>query len=185
MSQNPFESSRQLPQGYFGDVPMGQPAYSYNRGMMGQVPVVGGLLIGQAILEGIFFILLAGTSVMMSSVPPPPNMPKQQLTFTIGAMVALSAVALVGMIAHLIAGFLMVAFRRRIMTMICLSIGFVSMFTVYCSLTMLPIAIYALIVLLNEPVIWAYAELEKGTSREYVMMGQPTAAPTSWQRPIS
>jgi hypothetical protein len=185
MSQNPFESPRQLPSGYFGDVPLGQPMLAYNRGMIGHVPVAGGLLIGQAILDATFFGIMAMTSFVMSNAPPPPNMPKEQLTFTIGAMVVLGTAALIGAIAHLVAGILLVTYRRRITAMVFLCVGFISIFTVYCSLTMLPIAIYSLIVLVNEPVIWAFSEIAKGTPRDHVLMGQPVAIPNTWPRPIS
>jgi hypothetical protein len=185
MSQNPFDSPKHLPSGYFGDVPLGQPTYTFNRGMIGHVPIVGGLLIGQALLEATFFGLMAISGVAMSTIPPQANMPKEQLTFTIGAMIVLSIAALLGTIAHFVAGLLLVTFRRRKTAMIFLCIGFVSIFTFYCSITMLPIAIYALIVLVNEPVAWAYAEIAKGTPRDQVMMGQPIAIPASWSRPIS
>lgn len=182
MTHNPFDPSQSAPQrstNYFADKPALGVQLQNHRGLIGHVPIVGGLLIAQAILELMMFVFAVGFGILFANIPAGPNSPKMPLGQAMFGFAILGTFSLVGLIAHLTAGIAMILFSHRRLAFVMVCVGFAAVMTVYCAPTALVLAIYAMIVLINEPVIWAFDQVAAGIPREQAMLG-PTL-PTQTQ----
>ena len=152
MSQQP--ASSQPPQwsnDYFRDPADASP---WNKGLVSHVPIVAALLIVQGTLEiglGLFSAAFAAL-VFLSSHPAMVNMRGP------GALMVIISVPclLIGGL-RVVAGIFNWRYRRRILGLIALVAGLAVLLTAYCAPTAIALAIYGLIVYLNEPVIAAFA----------------------------
>lgn len=142
---------------YFRDEgPPEQPPLG--RGMIGQVRIVAALMFIQGVMELILGITMLFSGALM-------------LTFNRGEFQGLGIISLVisvlcfcGAGLHLWAGMVNWNFRRRKLGITALGLGLISVLTFYCALTGIPLAVYGLIVLLNDSVIAAFEMGDRGRS---------------------
>jgi hypothetical protein len=146
---------------YFRDPADASP---WNKGLVSHVPIVAALLIVQGTLEIALGLLSAGFAAFVFLSPHP------QLAGLRGPgtlMVIISVPCLSIGTLRVIAGVFNWRYRRRRLGLIALAAGLAMLLTAYCAPTAIALAIYGLIVYLNEPVITAFAIRE----------GQPTTPP--------
>tara|TARA_R110002049_G_scaffold2750_9_gene22376 strand:+ start:47364 stop:48068 length:705 start_codon:yes stop_codon:yes gene_type:complete len=168
---NPYGSNASTPSRYAeGEIRLPP---NQQRGMVGQVPIVGVLMMVQGVLMVLVAVGIALYAVFMpqffeemrrdmaaqgNGTP----MPAQMGTwFSIGTGV----VALVlGCIAGLtiVSGFRLLKYRGRTHAIVMLCCGMLSIATCYCFPTALALAVYGLIVLLSGPVTLAFDLSEQG-----------------------
>jgi hypothetical protein len=140
------------------------------RGLVGHVPIVALLLIVQGILELAFgaVCLLFSVAVLL--------IPDRELANMrgLGIIMAIPAIAaLVCGILRIVAGLYNRRFRRRILGMTALGVGLLSLLTGYCALTAIGLAVYGLIVYLNESVIAAFDMGDRGRPRSDIYAAFP------------
>jgi hypothetical protein len=166
---NPYQS----PQSADSPFAPATPGYFYRpRGMMGQIRVVAILMIIQGALELMMGIIIAGMIVFFAvvfrkmesnpSAPPPPMWIVAPIYGTMAAAGFISAVL------HIWAGIINLRFRGRTIGIVALSCGCLSVFTFYCSLTTIPLAIYGLIVYLNASSTEAFRLGESGCKSDQI-----------------
>ena len=143
------------------------------RGMVGQTTVLGVLMIVQGVLNGLAGVCVAGYAVlmpkMMNEMQNQPNgaggqppMPENfALYFGIGGAI-LSVVVLISAGLLIYSGIGVMRFERRSLAIGSLCFAMVSFFTCYCFPTSFALGIYGLILLLNQPVVQAFALRSKG-----------------------
>jgi uncharacterized membrane protein YphA (DoxX/SURF4 family) len=156
--------------GYFRDASVGNPQQQLGRGLVGHVPIVGGLMIALGVLEGLlamFFVLFA----LISSLLPPESgaNPVMLAIFYAGLAVFTLACGAI----RLLAGLSVVRFRRRNLGLAALGIGLLPVFTGLCAPTSIGIAVYGLFVLLNESVIVAFEMASDGKSAAEIQRAFP------------
>ncbi len=153
------------------ELPEGQ-----ERGKVSQIPVLGTLIVVQAVLE---LLLGVGFLVMAFALPEEiaqqlrndpqfqqqQNMTPEEFTRAMMAGLVFFGIAL-SVLAFLtfIAGFRTIRHRGRILSIVVLTLGVVPVFSCYCFPTALALFIYGLIVLLNDPVKRAFELGEQGYS---------------------
>jgi hypothetical protein len=116
-------------------------------------------LIVQGALEIVFSLLGFMFIAMVQFIP------NRDLTAMrpLGIMMAfLSVPAAICGVLRIIAGWSNLHFRRRVLGMTALGVGLLTMITAYCAPTSIALAVYGLIVYLNEPVIAAFALGDRG-----------------------
>ncbi|TWU10074.1 hypothetical protein Pla52o_57780 [Novipirellula galeiformis] len=147
-----------------------------SRGMVSQVPILGVLMIVQAVLVGLMGLLVAGYAVFMPMIfrqmseeaakqggNPVPMPAQMELGMQIGlAALAVSVFAIAAL--TLFAGVRMLKYQSRTLSIVTLCIGMLLCLTCYCAPTQIALAIYGLIVLLNGPVVDAFRFAERGHS---------------------
>jgi hypothetical protein len=137
-------------------------------GLAGHVPVIAVLLIIQGVLEIIGGLMALGTGVFMallpSIAPQAAGAQQQSAGFMILAVVYLlgGVLALVLGVLKIWAGWKNRLYRGRTLGITAISSGFVSLVTCYCGPTGLGLAIYGLIVYLNDRTTEAFALGEQG-----------------------
>jgi hypothetical protein len=134
-------------------------AASIDRGLIGHVPIVAMLLIVQGVLELLFCVIGIGFLVLAYFGPQKELAGMQGLGVL---MAAISAPALISGILRIAAGFFNLQYRRRGLGIAALAFGLLTMVTFYCALTGIPLAIYGLIVYVNEPVVLAFQMGDSG-----------------------
>ncbi len=152
----------------------GQP-----RGMVGQVPILGVLMIIQGafvVILGIGFALLATVmpAIIMQQMqnnpglqgngPAPVTMTRYMLAIYGGVSIVLLLIGISGILA----GLRVFRFQRRVFGIISLSVGLGAFVGCYCFPTALALMIYGLIVLLNQPVITAFDLGRQGHSSQSI-----------------
>lgn len=174
MSNEPPESSGFNPYGptahdaVIGDTgPISLPP-GMQPGMVGQVQIVGVLMIVQGALDSLMAIGIAIYAFAMPMVfeemqrdaaarggPATPLPPNAGFGMMVGGTVFALLIAAVG-IATVVAGVRLLRFRGRVFGITMLCAGMMTLFTCYCFPTSVALAIYGLIVLLSSPVRLAF-----------------------------
>jgi hypothetical protein len=128
-------------------------AGNIDRGLIGHVPIVAMLLITQGLLElgfgccGFAFLAFAywGTPKELVELRP------------LGVMWAcVSVPAVVTGVVRMVAGVFNLRYKRRVLGITALGLGLLTMLTCYCAPTGVALAVYGLIVYVNEPVVLAF-----------------------------
>ena len=138
----------------------------HEKGLVGHVWIVAMLMIVQGFLEilfgiGMLFMALFFTMIRM------PEMDNRE-----AFMVFCYVLAVPGIICgalHVVAGMMNYLFRGRALGMVAMGLGLLTFFTAYCAPTAIAIAIYGIVVYLNESVIHAFELRKQGRSREEVL----------------
>jgi hypothetical protein len=165
------ESSPQWQSDYFRDAPVGGVG-GLGRGMVGHVPVVAWLLIGQGLLElvlGVFCLFFAG---IMFLVPEEAFEGSGKLMIS-ALYAAIAAPSLGCAILRFVAGYYNLGYRRRGLGMAALGVGLLSVLTGVCALSAIAIGIYGLIVYVNESVIVAFQMGTAGRSKAEINAAFP------------
>ena len=144
------------------------------RGLVGQVPVIGILMIVQGVLLTIVSLFIALYAVMMprffdemqqdmaakgGNAPPMP--PEFGTWFMVAAVLFALAIGAMAVLT-ILSGVKVIKYRGRTFAIVMLCAGMLSISTCYCFPTALGLGIYGLIVLLNGPVKLAFDLSEQG-----------------------
>jgi hypothetical protein len=147
-------------------------ATRHSRGLVGHVPIVAILLLVQGGLElafGLFCLAFAALSFVL---------PAEAL----GGMDATVMAVLMGVFGvtgvgcgglRIVAGLSNWSYRRRMLGITALGVGLVAMFTGYCAPTAIALAIYGLIVYVNESVALAFELGSQGRSKAEIQAAFP------------
>lgn len=169
---NPYGARSSMPSRYAeGEIRLPE---NQQRGLIGQVPVIGVLMIVQGILLTIVSLFIVLYAVMMprffdemqrdmaAKGGNGAGMPPEFGTwFMMGAL--LFALTIGGMaVLMILSGFKVIKYRGRTFAIVMLCVGMLSIATCYCFPTGLALAVYGLIVLLNGPVKLAFDLSEQG-----------------------
>jgi hypothetical protein len=164
MTQSAPDNPREPPQwssDYFRDAAATPGAAHFGRGLIGHVPVVAALLTVQGALEILFGLFGLGFLLLVQVVPDPDLASMRPL----GVMLSVLGVpALLCGVLRIVAGYFNFRYRRRALGMMALGLGLMTMITAYCAPTAIALAVYGLIVYLNEPVIAAFEMGDGGRS---------------------
>jgi hypothetical protein len=165
-----FSMSPQWSSDYFRDA--AGDVTRHGRGLVGHVPIVAILLLVQGGLElafGLFCLMFAALSFVL----PPEAM---------GGMDARVMAVLMGIVGgtgaacgalRILAGLSNWNYRRRMLGITALGVGLASMFTGYCAPTAIALAIYGLIVYVNESVVAAFELGSQGRSKAEIQAAFP------------
>ena len=132
-------------------------------GLTGHVLALGILMIVQGVLELLMGCALVGYALFMPEVfrqmqnqPGAPDMPPEMLQIMPLAMGIIAVFMFLVGLATTIAGIQVMRFRWRMFGILSLIAGLGSLVSCYCLPTALALAVYGLIVLVNEPVRLAF-----------------------------
>ncbi|WP_146598379.1 hypothetical protein [Novipirellula aureliae] len=147
----------------------------HSRGLVGQVQILGVLMI----VQGVFILLMGGAITFYASLMPmvfreiradaaqsgnanamPPEADTWFLVLGVIAGLVMIAIA----VFTIICGVRTLRFRGRVMSIVMLCVGMVTMLTCYCLPTQIALSIYGMIVLFNRPVVIAFGFAEEGHS---------------------
>lgn len=164
MSDNPYAPPEAKP----GGGPVFSPTPS---SFVGQVPLLGGLMIAQAVIEfafGLFFVAMA--FVVPAILATDPNFKKasgpiSMVNFLFGTYLVMGATAVAVGLLRCASGILVTRYRSRGLAIAANSLGLLAMVTVYCAPTAIALGIYGLIVLLNPAVAQAFAARKYQTGK--------------------
>jgi hypothetical protein len=131
------------------------------RGLVGHVPIIAIGLIVQGALELGFALLLLFVGLMFALATDPELAKMRPMS---GIMFGLAAPALACSVLRIVAGLYNWRYRGRILGMAALGVGLLTMVTCYCAPTSIGLAVYGLIVYLNDSVIAAFALGDAGKS---------------------
>ena len=146
---------------YFRDASPGGQA-GPGRGMIGHVPIIAWLNIVQGLFELLLGLVCIGIGAIIFLVP--------EEAFSNNLVIA-GFYAVIGLPAILcatlrfVAGYYNLRFRRRRLGIAALAIGLFSVTTGFCALTAIALAIYGLVVYVNESVIVAFRLGDQGRTR--------------------
>lgn len=158
MSQPP---NPQWSSDYFRESQSAAPLAPSERGMVGHVSIVATLMIVLGAIEGSF----GGASLLFSlvalSLPAGPG-PDTHFLAVLFAVVSIPAIAVSAL--RIFAGIYNLRFRRRKLGMTSLVVGLILVFTGYCAPTAIGLAVYGLLVYLNESVVAAFEMGDAGRS---------------------
>jgi hypothetical protein len=147
--------------GYFRDAAAVQGDGRLDRGLIGHVPIVAALLIVQGLLEiGFALFGLAFAAFIFWG-------PQKELAGQHGIGIMYVIISTPGLPAgslRIVAGTFNVFYRRRGLGIAAMAVGLITLMTGCCSVTSIGLAIYGLIVYVNEPVIAAFAMGDSGRS---------------------
>lgn len=138
--------------------------------MVNQVAVVGILQIVMGVLEmliggGLGFFSAFVSTIFKMDANANANPPPDEMIFWMQMMYGAMAVVLILFaILRIISGIRSFWFRGRILTIVSLIGGLVSVFTCYCSPLSIGLAIYGLVVMLNASVAKAYRMAARGVA---------------------
>lgn len=130
-----------------------------DRGLIGHVPIIALLLIGQGVSEIIFGLFCFAFTALVYWGP------EKELAGMRGLGLLLAGISVPCLIIgalRIVAGVYNYHYRRRILGITALACGLFTLVTGYCAPTAIALAIYGLIVYVNEPVIMAF---QMGDSR--------------------
>lgn len=141
--------------------------------MVGQVKIVGILMI----IHGVTVIILGGflvaAGIIIFAAPPPPPArggPGGQENLIIGAIyLGLGSLILAIALMNLVAGIRIISFRGRTFALVALFCNVIPVLTCYCSLTSIGMMIYGLIVLFQSDVARAFELVSQGATPEDVI----------------
>ncbi len=153
-----------------------------SRGMVGQVQILGVLMIVQGVFVSLMGIAVGGYAVLMPQMfqqmqqqaagqggnapPMPANMP---LWIGIGGGLLAVTMLLIGFLT-VFAGIRTMKFQGRVFSIVMLCVGLLTILTCYCLPTQVALSIYGLIVLLNAPVRDAFRFAEQGHSAREIQL---------------
>jgi hypothetical protein len=157
---NPYETPN-WSSDYFRE-PVGTGVNPLGRGMVGHVPLVAIGLIVQGCLEFLFGLLMVLSGLLFAFVPDPQLAAMRGMS---GIMFGLAVPAILCGTLRFIAGVFNLRYRRRILGMTALGLGLLTMITAYCAPTSIGLAVYGLIVYLNDSVIAAFALGDAGKGK--------------------
>ena len=126
---------------------------------MRHVPIVAVLLIIQGVLE-IGFGLFGGGFLALVLLAPQDELAGMR-GLGIFLMILAVPAALCGAV-RIVAGIYNLRFRRRGLGLVALGLGLLTLATGYCAPSAIALAVYGLIVYVNEPVIAAFAMASSG-----------------------
>jgi len=157
--------------GYFRDAAAGQHRPPLGRGMVGHVPLLAGLMVGLGALEVVLAVVFAFFGLVSLALPPEAGLPNAGMLAALYGGMAL----LVGAcgILRAAAGFYALRFRRRQLAMAALGMGLATTFAGLCAPTAIGLAVYGLIVLLNESVVAAFEMGSRGRSPSEIQAAFP------------
>jgi hypothetical protein len=153
---------------YFQDSPAGQ----ISRGLVGHVPIVASLLIVQGFLELGLALFCLGFALLTTVLPAEAlgGMHPQVMAVLMGVM---GVTGLVCGALRIAAGVFNWSYRRRTLGMLALGIGLAAVFTGYCAPTAIGLAIYGLIVYVNESVAAAFELGAQGRTKAEIQAAFP------------
>ena len=142
------------------------------RGLVGHVPIVAMLLIVQGVLEmglgGIYLGISALTFVL-----PADAFIGMDPQFIAVLLLVVGVPGIVCGALRIAAGWFNWSFRRRKLGMTALAVGLVAMVTGYCAPTAIALAIYGLIVYVNESVAAAFELGSQGRTKAEIQAAFP------------
>jgi hypothetical protein len=155
---------------YFRDA-AGDPA-RHSRGLVGHVPIVAMLLLVQGGLELAFGLFCLAFSALTFVLPAEAmgGIDATVMAIMMGVL-GVTGVACGGL--RIAAGLANWSYRRRMLGITALGIGLISMFTGYCAPTAIALAIYGLIVYVNESVVAAFELGSQGRSKAEIQAAFP------------
>ena len=136
-----------------------------------RVPIIAILMIVHGVvaaLGGIALFLLVGLFVAVPQMSEQMGASATQIFIAMYAVIGVILI-LVG-ILQIVAGFRNYRFRGRQMGLVALGSGLLYVFTFYCAITGIPLAIVGLITYLNPVVKEAFAMGDRGASREEILV---------------
>jgi hypothetical protein len=142
------------------------------RGLVGHVPIVAALLIGQGILE-IFLSLIYLGVAFLSFVLPAEALAGINSQGLVILMLVIGVLGVICGVLRAAAGAFNWSFRRRRLGMTALGVGLISILTGYCAPTAIALAIYGLIVYVNESVAAAFELGSQGRSKAEIQAAFP------------
>jgi hypothetical protein len=145
---------------YFRDA-AAQGQLRMDQGLIGHVPIIAALLIVQGGLELLFALFCYAFIALVYWGP------EKELSGMHGVAVLFAFVSvpsLVSGVLRIVAGCFNVRYRRRGLGMTALCLGLATMVTGYCAPTSIALAVYGLIVYVNESVTAAFAMGDRGRS---------------------
>lgn len=168
-SENPFQSPQTgqpaQPARWSSDFSEVAAHPGGDRGLIGHVPIVALLLIAQGVSEILFGVFCCAFAALVYWGP------EEELAGMRGLGVLLAAISvpclIVGML-RIIAGLFNYRYRRRGLGIIALACGLFAIITGYCAPTAIALAIYGLIVYVNEPVVMAFQMGDSGRPRSEI-----------------
>lgn len=136
--------------------------------MVGQVKVVGILMLVHGITVILMGAVLVAGGVIMLFVPPPPGGgPEPYLLAAIYGLWGLLIVACG--VVNSVAGYLTMNFRGRVFSLVSLFTNILVLMSCYCALTAIAMMIYGLIVMFQPDVARAFELVAGGASPEDVV----------------
>ena len=167
--ENPFSPS-QWSNDQFREAAIAPGASRLGRGMIGHVPMVAMLLIVQGVLEILFGLMCLAFIALIVWAPDPELAQMRPLATLVGVL----CVPAFGCgLLRIVAGCFNLAFRRRVLGMVALGVGLLTLMTAYCAPTAIALAIYGLIVYVNEPVIAAFEMARRGRTTSEIHAAFP------------
>jgi hypothetical protein len=142
------------------------------RGLVGHVPLIAIGLIVQGALELLFGALMLLMGIFFFVVRDPELAGMRPLG---GLMAALAVPGFACGVLRLVAGVYNLRYKRRKLGMWALGLGLFTMITGYCALTSIGLAIYGLIVYLNDSVIEAFGMGDAGKKAADIQAAFPPA----------
>lgn len=149
------------------------------RGMIGHVQVVAILMIVQGALEalvGVALVAVAGFFPAMIQMEaqggrggPPPAQVETMSWVMLVMYGGMGLLVLAAACLHIFAGIRNYKFRSRVLGLVALGGGMVTVITCYCAPTAIGLGVYGLITYLNPEVVQAFAMGEAGKSRDDIL----------------
>ena len=155
---------------YFRESQTESPQAPVERGMVGHVPIVATLMIVLGAIEGSFGAASLLFSLIALTIPAETGTDSHFLA-VLFAMVSIPAIAV--SLLRIAAGIYNLRFRRRKFGMTALVIGLILVFTGYCAPTAIGLAVYGLLVYLNESVVAAFELGDQGRSPQEISAAFP------------
>ena len=140
------------------------------RGLVGHVPLVAIFLLVQGVLEVMVGAIFLMSAMFFLLVNDPQLAGMRALAWL---MVGMAAPACFCGCVRVVAGVCNLRYRRRVLGMTALGLGLLTMITGYCALTSIGLAVYGLIVYLNESVAAAFAMGESGKTNADIQAAFP------------
>jgi hypothetical protein len=141
--------------------------------MVGQVKIVGILMIVHGITVIIMGGLLITAGIVILTAPPPPPAPGgpggQEHMVIAAIYLGLGSLILAIGLMNSVAGIRIISFRGRSFALVALFCNVVPVLTCYCSLTAIGMMIYGLIVLFQSEVARAFELVSQGATPEDVI----------------
>ena len=172
MSHSPPAPSSEPPNwtsDYFRE-PQSAGASPLGRGLVGHVPLVAIGLIVQGVLELGFGLMMVFSGLLFLLASDPELAKLRPMS---GLIFGIAAPALICSGLRIAAGVYNLWYRGRRLGVAALSVGLLTMVTFYCAPTSIALAVYGLIVYLNESVIAAFAMRADGKSAADIQAAFP------------
>jgi drug/metabolite transporter (DMT)-like permease len=160
MSSNPYSDNQ--PVNPYSIDQLGPGGPQPGDGYVKQISLVGILNIVQASLELLMALMLGGIAIFMGTMATDPKFIEQMdksnvsAQFMTGIYIVIGVVVGLVALVRLVAGIMTLRRRGRILAIVSSIIGLCTVFTCYCSLTSVAIAVYTLVVLVQPSVIAEY-----------------------------